>query len=165
MGEKEAEESIEDLYNQDQQERLTVDWDKASKEQIEKLRAKDQKRREQVKEMIQERQLKTGLDFHHAAMIFQHGDALEDYKLAHELAGKAIELGDDSALWLYAATLDRWLLSQRKPQKFGTQFRMNDQKEWELGPVDPNTTDEERAQYNVSPLSEALQRFKKKYQK
>jgi hypothetical protein len=47
------------------------------------------------------------------------------YKKANELARQGIELGDERSKWLYAATMDRWLVSQGKPQKYGTQFRKN----------------------------------------
>lgn len=102
-------------------------------------------------------------DYHHAALVFQHGNKSEHYKLAHKFAEKAVELGDTSAKWLYAATLDRWLLSIGQPQKFGTQFRKNNKGNWELAPTDKTVSDGERAEYNVPPLSRALQRFKKKY--
>ena len=73
-------------------------------------------------------------------------------------------MGDGRSKWLYAATLDRWLLSTGKPQKFGTQFRKEKNGDWELAqPIDKTVTDTKRAQYNVPPLSEALSEYKKKY--
>lgn len=82
---------------------------------------------------------------------------------ADECAKKAVDLGDDTARWLYAATLDRYLLSIDKPQKFGTQFKNTLEGNPELGPVDPNTSDEERAEYHVPPLKDAVKKYKEKY--
>jgi hypothetical protein len=103
-------------------------------------------------------------DYHHAALIFQHGDTSEDYKQANTFAQKAMEMGEERAKWPYAATLDRWLLSINQPQKFGTQFEVDTRGQPQLAqPVDPQVTDEERARYNVPPLAKAVEAFKKKY--
>lgn len=157
---------LKSLYEQDIEERSRIDWDTATPDQISELRKKDNARRMQVLTLINKKKIKSAKDYHHAALIFQHGDTTDDYKLAHGFAKKALELGDESVRWLYAATLDRYLISMGQPQKYGTQFKLNDKDEWELGkPIDPTVTDGERAKYNVSPLSQALQRYKKKYQK
>lgn len=129
-----------------------------------KLDERDLERKKLILELENNGKLKSGVDFHHAALIFQHGEASKDFKKAHEFAKKAVELGDNTARWLYAATFDRWSLSENKPQKYGTQFIQDKNGYWELAqPIDLNTTDEERAQYNVPPLSKALEAFKAKY--
>jgi hypothetical protein len=43
------------------------------------------------------------------------------------------------------------------PQKYGTQYRSVNGR-WVLHEVDPTTTDEERARWDVRPLAEALRR-------
>lgn len=117
-----------------------------------------------VKRLLAEGRLRAAADFHHAALILQHGDCSADYKLANELAKKGMDLGDERAKWLYAATLDRWLLSLGKGQKFGTQFVQNSKGKWQIAqPIDESVTDKERAKYNVPPLSQALDAYKKKY--
>lgn len=90
-------------------------------------------------------------------MVFQHGEALDDYWRAHELAKNGAELGHHGARWLAAAAYDRWLMRQGKPQKYGTQY-VREGERWRLRDVDPATTDEERGEWNVPPLAEALQR-------
>jgi hypothetical protein len=65
-----------------------------------------------------------------------------------------METGYSDALWIYAATLDRYLMSLGEPQKFGTQYTQMDG-EFKQYPVDPATTDAERARYNVPPLSDS----------
>src|SRR3989337_2290265 len=92
----------------------------------------DEELLEHVKEIIDSGGLKVAKDFYHAALIFQHGEASKDFQKANELARKAMEMGDERAKWLFAASLDRWLLSVGKPQKFGTQFIQNSQGEWEV---------------------------------
>ena len=94
-------------------------------------------------------------------MIFQHGGDLDSFWQAHQLALRAVDLGHEgkawwcSASWLAAASYDRWLMWQGKTQKYGTQYLVEDGKPvlWE---VDPATTDEERARWNVPSLAAAL---------
>ena len=59
------------------------------------------------------------------------------------------------SLWraLAAASKDRSLMWQGKPQLYGTQFKKVDGR-WILWEVDPSITDEERAKWNVPPLAE-----------
>lgn len=92
-------------------------------------------------------------DKYHAAMILQHGDKSDDYRVANQLCEECLmAAGFEPARWLYAASLDRYLGSQGKPQKFGTQFKKV-RNRWTLWKIDPGTTDEERANYNVPPIS------------
>jgi hypothetical protein len=127
------------------------------------LDQRDKDRRARVAALLEKGDLTEAVDYHHAALIFQHGETPDDYKRAHDLAAKAVEMGDGTAKWLYASTLDRWLVSIGKPQKFGTQFRRNEQGEWEMVlPIDPDVTDKERAKYNVPMLIDALRAYKEK---
>lgn len=72
--------------------------------------------------MLTQGEVRTGLDYYNAALIYQHGKTPDDYLLAHVLALDAISLGTKEGRWLAAATLDRYLQSIEKPQIFGTQF-------------------------------------------
>src|SRR5205814_2837548 len=94
-----------------------------------------------------------------AAMVLQHGKGIEDFGKAHELALRAVQLrpGYDSARWLAAAALDRKLMNEGRPQKYGTQYRKVSGR-WELYDFDPSTTDEERALWKVPPLNQAMRR-------
>ncbi len=124
----------------------------------------DRKRIIKVQGMLKESKNWESRDYHHAALIFQHGEALEHFKQAHRLAMKAVRMGDDSTRWLAAASLDRYLLMEGKPQKYGTQFKLNDRGKWELAlPIDPNVTDDERVKWSVPPLKDALKVYKQKY--
>jgi hypothetical protein len=58
---------------------------------------------------------------------------------------------------LAAAAFDRLRLLAGAPQKFGTQWRARDGGR-ELWPVDPATTDSERAKWGLPPLAELRRR-------
>ena len=80
-----------------------------------------------LRAMLATGEIKTGDDFKYAAFIFQHGDNADDCLFAHILAMEAMARGTESARWIAAATLDRYLQSIKRPQIFGTQY-----------PLDPN---------------------------
>jgi hypothetical protein len=84
-------------------------------------------RRAQIRSLLAAGAIKTGEDYYDAAFIFQHGEAADDYLFAHVLAMDAVIQGYDTAKWIAAATLDRYLQKIDKPQIFGTQY-----------PLDPN---------------------------
>src|SRR5215469_19517 len=118
---------------------------------------RDRARRHRVAELLDAGAAESGEDFFHAAMVFQHGDRLDDSQRARDLALRAAELGHRPGRWLAAAALDRWLMRQDRPQKYGTQYRSSGDG-YELYEVDPATTDEERAAWDVPPLAEARRR-------
>lgn len=113
---------------------------------------RDGRRRKRVEQLLADGAGTSGPDFYHAAMVFQHGETLDDFWRAHELALKAHELGEERARWLAAASYDRWLVGQGLPQKYGTQSWLDGDK-WMLYPVDPATTDDERARWGVPALA------------
>ncbi len=116
----------------------------------------DAERRIEVLGYLQAGKLQTPRNLVFAAYIFQHGDCPEHYLLAHRVAQAAMESGYEEARWIYAASLDRYLMSLGEPQKYGTQYTWVDG-EYTLYTVDPATTDAERTEYRVPPLSEAKQ--------
>lgn len=145
---------LKEIYRLDQKERKN--WKKWGKSiPLEEVQKRDNERLHIVLEMIENNELQEGADYYHAAVILQHSDKPKHYKLANELCAKAIKLGEKGAKWLYAATLDRYLLSTgSKHQKFGTQYEKNSEGEWNLCPIHPETTDEIRTKFNVPPLKE-----------
>jgi len=158
---------LKHLYEEDQQDRLNFNWDDKKhpeyQEKLQELIQKDERRRKRVLRLYTQQKIKTAQDFYYAALILQHGNSPNDFKIANEFAKKAMIAGLEKAKWLYAATLDRWLLSRGKPQKFGTQFKKEGGR-WKLiKPIDPTISDKERAKYGLPPLSKALQKFKEKY--
>jgi hypothetical protein len=121
------------------------------------MRERDKHRQQRVKEFMNAKHLKVAEDYFHAARIFQHGDVPEDAWNAYQLASQAAELGEVRARWLTAAAYDRWLMYQGRAQKYGTQY-VSDGKRQRLWDVEPTTTDEERAAWNVPPLAEQIRK-------
>lgn len=145
-----------EMYEADQAARTggpngNVDW--------KKVNAEDAARRKRAKELVDAGLAKVSDDYFHAAMIMQHGSAAADYERAWAWALKAVELDpmNATARWLAAAALDRKLMFEGKPQKYGTQFKKVAGR-WFLYEVDPTVTDAERAEWNVPPLESAKQR-------
>lgn len=144
------------LYQEDQADRAVdpgkIDWATVG--------PRDVKRREQVRLIIDAGGARTSADFFHAAMVFQHGNAVQDFRTANRLALRAAQLdpSDKHLRWLAAASKDRELMNLGKPQLYGTQFRRQNGGVWELYEVDPSVTDEERARWDVPPLADARKR-------
>jgi hypothetical protein len=140
------------LVAEDQTDRRTgvgeIDWKTVGEH--------DRARRKRVLEILDAGDAKVPDDWFNAALVLQHGDEIDDYKRAHELALRAAEADADlpGARWLAAATLDRMLVDEGKPQKYGTQSILKDGK-WVLAEVDPSVTDEERAEWDVPTLAES----------
>jgi hypothetical protein len=142
------------LFQADQADRKTrpIDWDVVG--------ARDDARRARVAEILEAGEAKASADWYHAAMVYQHGPALADTQLAQQYALRALEIEPvhEPARWLAAASEDRVLVRENKPQKWGTQFTKGPDGEWRLWEVDPTITDEERAVWNVPPIAEARAR-------
>lgn len=152
---------LEGPFNRVISERMRVifDEDQAARmgESIypEALMRGDAARRVEVMGYLNDGKLTTRADMYYAAFVFQHGNCSEHYKLANRLAARAIVLDHNDARWIYAATLDRYLLSRGERQKFGTQYTSSDGCTYALEPVDPGMTDTYRALYGVPSLAEA----------
>jgi hypothetical protein len=108
------------IYDEDQRERAEMD-----KVDRKILRERDASRRESVKRMLANGEVKTAQDFARAAMMFQHGNAADDYLLAHTLTMVSLAKGNSEAVWLSSASLDRYLHAIGQPQIYGTQFRQD----------------------------------------
>jgi len=117
------------IFDEDQRVRQSgqVDWAVVGKT--------DAERREQTRKLLADGALHTGKDFEEAAFVFQHGGKPDDYLLAHTLAMVAISKGDPTAIWIAAATLDRYLENIKQKQILGTQFN-NDNGNWTQEPYD-----------------------------
>lgn len=99
-------------------------------------------------------------DYALAAMILHHGALIRinpaSYKnpafcwAASRLVKFAMEKGlkDFATKRLYSESIDRALLLEGKPQKYGTQFKDGEK----LWPVDPSVSDDARALYGIQPL-------------
>jgi len=146
-------EELWQLFQDDQRERTPTDDQVVD---LSTVTARDIARLKRVKELYREGKIRTGADYFYAALILQHSnDSVEDYLLAHDFCIVSMIKGDSRARWLAAATEDRFLISLGRPQRFGTQYRIDDYGGWQLYEVDPDVTDGLRRELNVPSLSEA----------
>lgn len=139
-----------EIYRADQDDRKPpIDW--------EKVTPRDLARQERVQQIMAAGGLKVAGDFYHAALVFQHGQKPEDFKLSHGLCLKtiALEPDHDGAKWLTCAAEDRWLQNTGKPQVWGTQYTREKGGSWTNEPFDRTAkTDEERVAMGVKTLAE-----------
>jgi hypothetical protein len=144
-------EELKRLHDEDQSDRAPTDVDWAI------VSPRDKARLSRVKELYLQNRLQTASDYYHGAMILQHGDAPEDFLLAHEFCVIAISKGknDKEAKWLAASSEDRFLMNIGRPQRFGTQFHSEGNGPYKLYTVDSGVTDETRRDMGVHSLAEA----------
>jgi hypothetical protein len=139
---------MKSIYDEDQRVRVTqpINWAVVNQT--------DAQRRELTRKLLANGALHTGKDFEEASFIFQHGTTADDYLLAHTLAIVAVSKGDPTAIWIAAATLDRYLQIMSQKQIYGTQFKGNPSK------TDPKHLDWSQEPYSrdlvSDPLREAL---------
>ncbi len=121
------------------------------------LRSRDAARRERVAVVLAEDRRFSTQQCFAAAWILNHGDTTEEAYQAHELAKEAAHRGCRKARWLAAAALDRSLMYSGRPQHYGTNM-VPDGVSYRLWDFDAETTDDERAEWDVPPLAELKQR-------
>ena len=142
------------MYNEDQADRTR--WhDK--KIDTDALFKSGERRRAEVKQLLSSAQLRTAHDFFCAALIFHHGNTIDDYRLATSLAwiGMTIEPTNKDYAYLTASTWDRFMKEQGKRQWYGTkcQHQPGVSGKDELYPVDETAvTDADRARFDLKPL-------------
>ncbi|HEX8955755.1 MAG TPA: hypothetical protein VF798_05755, partial [Burkholderiaceae bacterium] len=116
----------------------------------------DAERAERTLTLLREGAVRTPTDYCRAALIFHHGDSLDKKKLAYSLAWIGFQLDPsnrDCAL-ISAQAWDRILITQGKPQWYGTQYGGRDANSNLSGllPIDKDAvSNEERARYGVDP--------------
>ncbi|MBA4053714.1 MAG: hypothetical protein C0490_03290 [Marivirga sp.] len=142
---------LQSLFEEDQQECLTQPPD-GTPEYL-ALRKKCKHRITVVAEILKSNVRLSGVDYFNACIIFMHGDCPDDFWQAYQAALQSIDQRHEGAKRFAAAAYDRWLMYQGKPQKFGLQY-VPDGIRLRLWDVDPETTDEERAEWDVPPLKE-----------
>ena len=140
--------SIKDIYEEDQQERtkarekLEENWNLV--EPMFNVLKSDQKRLAAIRYALTTGQVKTPDDFMHSGVIFLHSEfSLEYLALAVVLAKISAEMGQKNGYWLYARAIDRFLLTIKMPQKFGTH----------PGAIATTTTDKERKPVSYTHLT------------
>lgn len=145
------------LYKADQGDRSKLRL--GDKVGMKKMGERDRKRQREVITILRNKKSLTASDYYRAAMIFQHASG-KVHKKAILLAKKSMDMGHVRAKWLYAAAVDRALVSVGKKQKFGTQFRVLKDDTATPFPIDKRTSDTLRLKYNVPPIAEAKKKIK-----
>ncbi len=150
-------EELRRLYQEDQSDRMTgeIDWAVVSK--------RDSLREARVYELLDAGQVRTGQDYYHAAMIFQHGGDTVASGMAVKMARQAVALDTAVNRRLLAAAIDRDLMRRGEPQIYGTQYTKNSlDAPWELYDIDTTKiSDKERKAYGVETLAEQRERVKR----
>ncbi len=121
----------------------------------------DMERQARVRELLSDGSVVTATDYYNAALVMQHGQSVNDYRLANALASIAAQLDPENAdaKWLAAATWDRLLESMKQPQWYGTQFVKNSAGRVVLYPVAPGAvSDDDRRAMHVPPLHQSEER-------
>jgi tetratricopeptide (TPR) repeat protein len=131
-----------------------IDWEVVSRN--------DSLREVRIYQLLDSNKVKTSLDYHNAAMIFQHGRDSVAYGMAVKLMQKSVDLDSNANKWLLAAATDRYLLSIGKPQIYGTQYqKFGEDEPWVLGNMDTTQiSDEVREEFGVETLAEQRERVK-----
>jgi hypothetical protein len=139
------------LRDEDQADRApkSIDWTVVG--------PRDRTRLARVKELYLAGGMQTANDYYNGALVLQHGEAAEDFLLAHEFCVAAMMLGknDRASSSLAAAAEDRFLMNIGRPQRFGTQFRSEGAGPLRLYDVGDGVTDDLRRVMAVPSLAEA----------
>lgn len=108
-----------------------------------------------VKKMLINGQIVTHDDFFRGAHFFQHSLKIADYAMAATLYAISGFLGDDWGKNHHALAIDRFLLSIKQPQIFGTQYERQNNR-WTISHYREDVSDSLRKEYEVPPLKESL---------
>lgn len=114
---------LQDIRTADQAAR-SFDFSKATEQQLRDMSKGDVQRYARTLEIVRTGGAKTAKDFEAAALVFQHGNGIESYQLAHELSLVSIALGTKDAAWLVSRSYDRMLLNLGHRQRYGTNANM-----------------------------------------
>lgn len=146
---------LKSLFIEDQFDRQNLDsigWDKVLKN--------DSIRIVKLYKLLNSNNLKTSVDYHNAAMLFQHGGDTISSSMAIKMMKKSIELDSTANKWLLAAAIDRDLMFKNKPQIYGTQYSRTENTLWQLYKIDTTIiNDHERIKYGVSTLAQQRARI------
>ncbi len=108
--------------------------------------------------LAQDGVLRSGRDYMRAAVLLVESASPSDWELAAQLGNKAAELGEPLGLRVVAEAIDKDLVRQGQAQRYGTQWVWDPaRKVWRLHPIDPATTDDERAALGVPSYGELIQ--------
>lgn len=129
-----------------------IDWDVVGK--------RDASRRVQVTKLLMAGAIRTADDYYNAALVFQHGESVQDIQQALAFATTAVRMAPSNrdAQILMAQAWDRILVKSGRPQWYGTQYqRSKTTGKWELCPTDPAAVSEtQRKALGLPTLAESM---------
>lgn len=139
------------LFDADQRDRekTPVDWSQVT--------PRDDARRQQVRALLAAGKVRTANDYQNAAFVFQHGDGIEDIRIANALATLAMTIAPDDhgKRWITAASWDRLMVRGMQPQWYATQYNADKHGAY-LFPVSEDAiSDAERKRMTGHTLAEA----------
>lgn len=103
---------------------------------------------------VEEGEIRSAEEHFHAGAVLVRSDDMATLLQAESLGRKAAILGDERGKPVAAEAVDRQALVSGAPQTYGTQYVYNVVTgNWQVYLVDPETTDEERAEAGLPPLS------------
>lgn len=127
---------------------------------FETLKKNDEERLEKVEKDIELDKIKTSQDCRNAGLIFHHSRIKNKHcrSQAVKFLQKSAELDNYGSIgikWLLAATIDRGLMQENKPQIYGTQYVQNEQGHHELYKLDDTQiSDIERKEHGVTIVAD-----------
>jgi len=147
------------LFQEDVADRKAPDF----QERFSEIAKRDKARMKKVSNIIRDTNTLELQDLYHASFIFHHQGTKVATQKARSLTKEGIKICGEKKTkicnrmrWLHAAATDRLLILDKKPQKYGTQYRrLKNGKGFKLHPVDPKVADQERIDLNVPTLAEA----------
>ncbi len=159
MNKKSVSNILKELLEADQMDRKSLRLKKLNdKKRWGIIAKKDTSRLKRLYELLDKKPKLTGPNCFRAGIILQHAPSAESKEQVIAFAKKGMKLGHKKCGWLFAAGTDRLLMMQGKKQKFGTQYSKNFEGKWELYPLNPRTTDKERAKYGIISLKKIKER-------
>lgn len=112
-----------------------------------------EERAERTLSLLEKGVLSQGIDFYHAALLIQNAQLPGNRMTAYKLFMRAGQLGYAGAFHMAAMQYDNWLLSQGKPQKFGTHWTWEGDVAVPQPLEDPDRVDEVRAELGLRPIA------------
>jgi hypothetical protein len=147
LSQKEASKELQALHDDDQRDQASADAETISAA----FSARQATRRNRVVELLELGLLATPRDYNNAALLMQHGVEIDDFLISHVLSSAAVfEGGDPLAEFMCAASLDRFLMYLKQPQRFGTQS--SDAAGKNLEDFTPSIGNAVRLAYKLDPL-------------
>ena len=159
-------EEMREIFREDQRDRGDDPFDQEAAKSLKRVpwgevAARDSKRLQRVRVLLDAGRIATAEDQVYAAFIFQHGKSVDDFALTHVLASTAASKGQPAprwARWLAVAALDRLLLNSGQAQIFGTQVKAQKTPDGMRRTLEPYNraavTDAIRRDWCVIPLEE-----------